>query len=85
MVWTPFAVGNAIVMSDNELQAAKTAYIRVHGNEEGFDVAFSPGTKVSEMTAAELLQRLSISEPFAVDDHLMSPDVYHERLIENFL
>lgn len=72
-------------MSDDELQAAKTAYIRVHGNEEGFDVAFSPGTKVSEMTAAELLQRLSISEPFAVDDHLMSPDVYHERLIENFL
>ena len=71
-------------MSDDELEAAKTAYIGLHGNEEGFDKYFSPGTKVSEMTAAELLQRLSISKPFAVDDHVMSPDVYHERIAENF-
>ena len=75
----------AIVMSDDELQAAKTACIRVHGKEEGFYVDFSSGTKVSEMTRAELLQRLLISEPFAVDDHLKSPDVYHESLIEKLL
>lgn len=73
-------------MLDDDLKAVKTAYIRMHGKEEGFDVAFSPGTKVAEMTVAELLQRLQISdEPFQVDDHLHPPNVYHERLIENFL
>jgi hypothetical protein len=72
-------------MPDDELEAVKTVYTRIHGKEEGFDVAFSPGTKLAEMTGAELLQRLRISEPFQVDAHLQPPNVYHERLIDNFL
>ena len=65
-------------------ETAKNIYSRLHGGEEGFESAFSPGKGIDEMSATELLQRLTISQPFDVYQNIQEPGNYHRRLIRRF-
>lgn len=71
-------------MDSKNREIARGHYVEIHGTENGFEAAFSPGSKIGRMPMEEYFQRMSVTEPFIIQDHVKDPGVYHHRLIEEF-
>ncbi|KAG7365868.1 hypothetical protein IV203_028538 [Nitzschia inconspicua] len=63
---------------------ARRIFTSLYGSDKGFEAQFSPGTDLETMSATEFMQRLQVSEPFHVTEHLQEPSVYNRRLIDTF-
>mgnify|MGYP006897422834 CR=1 FL=1 len=73
-----------IKMDSRNREITRGHYVEIHGIEDGFEAAFSPGSISAACQWKTTFQRMSVTEPFIIQDHVKDPGVYHHRLIKEF-